>query len=91
MQWLSAPFYVLRELVGWQGSGDVFLFFILFIVLGLGRMPSSLCHHHDLPQNTPSRAKKNKGIVGVGSTAPNHIPLAAAVNSSLAFLSLLWQ
>lgn len=47
-------------------------------------MPSSLCHHHDLPPNTPSRAQANKAIVGVGNTTPKRISLAAAVNSSRA-------
>lgn len=56
-------------------------FFLLFIVVGFGWVPSSLCHHRDLPQNTPSRAKENKAIVGVGSPTPNQIPSVATVNS----------
>lgn len=56
--------------VGWcQGSGGVIFWgcLILFIVFRFERTPSSLCHNHDLPANTPQRAKKNKSIVGVGA------------------------
>lgn len=41
--------------------------FFLFIVFRFERTPSSLCHNHDLPANTPPRAKENKSIVGVGA------------------------
>lgn len=72
-QLLGPPFLWAQGVGRCQGSGDVIFFggrggcFMPFIVFRFERTPSSLCHNHDLPANTPQRAKKNKSIVGFGA------------------------